>query len=71
MSDQTPPAIRITGPATPEDVAAVIAVLSATGPSSGTRSDEPATSLWADPRTTLRRPPVERFPGAWRFSLRR
>jgi len=71
MTDQAAPAIRISGPATPEDVAAVLAVLAAAGPSTGSGSDEAAASLWSDPRTTLRRRPVERFPGAWRFSLRR
>ena len=71
MTDQIPPAIRISGPATPEDVAAVLAVLSATGPSAERETQDGAGSLWADPRTTLRRRPVERFPGAWRFSLSR
>ncbi len=68
-ADQPPVApIRITGPATSEDVAAVLAVLAAAGAPSGAGDDRPR-SLWADPRTSLRRP-VQHFPGAWRVSLR-
>jgi hypothetical protein len=62
------PAMTITGPATAEDVAAIIAVLAATG---GGSDDSPArqTSTWAAHSATMRRP-VRHGPAAWRTSLR-
>ncbi len=63
-----PPAIVVRGDATPEQVAALVAVLSA---ASG--GDEPAsessTSTWAAHSAAMRHP-VDHGPGAWRTSLR-
>ncbi len=62
------PAIRITGPATPEDVAAVVAVLAAAG---GGHDDPPRrASTWSSHATTVRRP-LAHGPGAWRSTYRR
>jgi Acyl-CoA carboxylase epsilon subunit len=62
------PAIAVRGDATPEQLAALVAVLSA---ASG--GDEPASdgssSAWAT-RTAAMRRPVSHGPGAWRTSLR-
>ena len=62
------PAIVVRGDATPEQLAALVAVLSA---ASG--DDEPASegtsSTWAT-RTAAMRRPVSHGPGAWRTSLR-
>ena len=61
-------AIVVRGEATPEQLAALVAVLSA---ASG--GDEPASegtsSTWAT-RTAAMRQPVSHGPGAWRTSLR-
>jgi len=63
-----PPAIVVHGAATPEQVAALVAVLSA---ASG--DDAPAgadtASTWAA-RSAAMRPPIHHGPGAWRTSLR-
>ena len=66
--DEAAPVIRITGPATPEDVAAVIAVLAAAGAGSG-GSAVGETSTWAAHSAAMRRP-VGHGPAAWRTSLR-
>jgi hypothetical protein len=70
MSTERPPAatIRVQGPATAEDVAAVVAVLA----SGGERDPEPSrpTSTWASHVVTARRP-VDHGPGAWRTTYRR
>ena len=62
------PAIVVRGDATPEQVAALVAVLSA---ASG--GDEPASdgspSTWAAHSAAMRHP-VNHGPGAWRTSLR-
>ena len=64
----TAPSIVVHGDATPEQLAALVAVLSA---ASG--GDEPASegtsSTWAT-RTAAMRQPVSHGPGAWRTSLR-
>ncbi len=65
-ADQPPAAaIRVTGPATAEDVAAVVAVLAAAGGG----DPEPAArrSPWASHTAALRRP-VDHGPGGWRRS---
>ena len=62
------PAIRITGPATPEDVAAIIAVLAAAA-AGDDDSDTSRTSTWAAHAAAMRRP-VGHGPAAWRTSLR-
>ncbi|QIM21495.1 acyl-CoA carboxylase subunit epsilon [Phycicoccus sp. HDW14] len=63
------PAIRIAGPASAEDVAAIVAVLAAAG---GGGDPEPpsAASTWADHRAAHRRP-VGHGPGAWQSTFRR
>jgi hypothetical protein len=62
------PAVVVHGDPTPEQLAALVAVLSA---ASG--GDEPAsegsTSTWAAHSTAMRHP-VSHGPGAWRTSLR-
>lgn len=61
------PAVRITGPATPEDVAAVVAVLAAAG---GGEDDPPRrVSTWASHPAAMRRP-VPHGAGAWRTTYR-
>ncbi len=62
------PAIRVDGPATPEEVAAVVAVLAAAG--GGADEPEQTTSTWASHAVALRRA-VPHGPGAWRTSYRR
>jgi hypothetical protein len=61
------PAIRVRGPATPEDVAALIAVLAAAG--GAEPAPERPTSTWASHAAALRRP-IAHGPGAWRSSFR-
>ena len=72
MADTEPqhaaPAIRISGPATPEDVAAVVAVLAVAG---GGADDPPRrVSTWASHDVAMRRP-VPHGSGAWRTTYRR
>jgi hypothetical protein len=62
------PAIRVHGPATPEEVAAVVAVLAAAG--GGDPEPEQPPSRWASHAAALRRP-LDHGPGAWRSSYRR
>ncbi|MEO6791320.1 MAG: acyl-CoA carboxylase epsilon subunit [Ornithinibacter sp.] len=62
------PGIRITGPATAQDVAAIIAVLAATSGGSDD-ADTDSGSPWASHAAAVRRP-VGHGPGAWRSSLR-
>ena len=70
-SDAALPVI-VRGAATPEEVAALVAVLSAVGGSGDGSSAGDATSsvsAWATPAATMRRP-VGYGPGAWQNSLR-
>jgi hypothetical protein len=64
----TAPAIVVHGDATPEQLAALVAVLS-----TASGGDEPAsdgsTSTWAAHSAAMRHP-VNHGPGAWRTSLR-
>jgi hypothetical protein len=60
-------AVTITGPATPEDVAAVVAVLAAAG-SAGDPQPTRATT-WASHAVAVRHP-VGHGPGAWRATYR-
>ncbi len=62
------PAIGISGPATPEDVAAVVAVLAAAGGGDG---DPPPrrVSTWASHAVAMRRP-LSPGAGAWRTTYR-
>ena len=70
-SDAALPVI-VQGAATPKEVAALVAVLSAVGGSGDGSSAGDATasvSAWATPAATMRRP-VGYGPGAWQNSLR-
>ncbi len=62
------PAIRVLGPATAEEVAAVVAVLAAAGGGHEGPRERPV-SLWAS-RAAAVRAPVQHGPGAWRATLR-
>lgn len=68
MPDEQPeqPLLRVVTPdATPEEVAALVAVFSALG---GTQpAPEPPRSEWAHPARRLRRP-LHPGPGGWRAS---
>jgi hypothetical protein len=60
------PALRIVTPdTTPEEVAAIVAVLASLG--GGTPAPKPRRSEWANPARALRRP-LPHGPGAWRAS---
>ncbi len=67
--ENTAPAIRVHGPASAEDVAAIVAVLAAAG-GGGDPEPAPETSTWADHRAAHRRP-VGHGPGAWQSTFRR
>ena len=62
------PAIMVRGDATPEQLAALVAVLSAASGGDEQASDG-SSSTWAT-RTAAMRRPVSHGPGAWRSSLR-
>ena len=66
-SDETP-AIVVRGTPTPEELAALVAVLSAAS-GGGAPASEQTTSPWASHAVTMRQP-VHHGPGAWRTSLR-
>ncbi|GAA3808468.1 acyl-CoA carboxylase subunit epsilon [Nocardioides panacisoli] len=60
------PLLRVVNPdATPEEIAAVVAVFSALG--GGEPAPEPPRSEWANPARRMRRP-ISHGPGAWRAS---
>jgi len=62
------PAIRVTGSATPEDVAAIVAVLAAAG--GGGEEDPPReVSTWSSHEAAARRP-LPHGRGAWRTTYR-
>ena len=68
------PAIRVRGPATAEDVAAIVAVLAAASGEGGSGDvggggGGGTASTWAAHTAALRRP-VGHGPAAWRTSLR-
>ncbi|MBD3781927.1 MAG: acyl-CoA carboxylase subunit epsilon [Micrococcales bacterium] len=67
--EEATPAVRIIGPATPEDVAAVVAVLAAAG-GADDRPPSGRTSTWAAHDVAMRRP-VGHGPGAWQATYRR
>ena len=63
----SPPLLRVVNAdATPEEVAAIVAVFSALGSAGGAASPRPAT-VWNAPRRLVRRT-VPHGPGAWRGS---
>ncbi len=69
MTDtQQLPAIRVLGPATAEEVAAVVGVLLASG-GADERAPERPVSQWAS-RAAAVHAPVQHGPGAWRATLR-
>jgi hypothetical protein len=62
------PALRVVhGDATPEEIAALVAVLLARPGDAGVPPAAPARSAWADRSRQLRRP-LHPGPGAWRRS---
>jgi hypothetical protein len=66
------PTLRVVhGDATPEEIAALVAVLAAAGggddESGGSRGSGARRSRWADPASRVR-PAVAHGPGAWRTS---
>jgi hypothetical protein len=61
------PALTISGAPSPEDVAAVVALLAATGGGGPTEPREAST--WASHAAALRQP-VPHGPGAWRATYR-
>ncbi|MDF3044218.1 MAG: Acyl-CoA carboxylase epsilon subunit [Ornithinibacter sp.] len=67
------PVIRVSGPATAEDIAALVAVLVAAGSGAdgadGARGTSARASVWAAHRAAMRGP-VGHGPAAWRTSLR-
>jgi len=65
----TPPEIEIVGDATPEQVAALVAVLSAAAGATAPEAPARHTSAWSAPAGLVRRP-VAPGPGAWSRSLR-
>ncbi|WP_392544793.1 acyl-CoA carboxylase epsilon subunit [Oryzobacter telluris] len=73
MSDATSPAqtpeIRVLGDATPEEVAAVVAVLTAASAGGDGSDGQRPGSSWAS-RAAVLRTPVPHGPGAWRTTLR-
>ncbi len=63
------PAIRVTGPASPEDVAVVVAVLAAAS-ADGAGEDPPrGVSTWSSHEAAARRP-LPHGRGAWRTTYR-
>jgi hypothetical protein len=81
MTERTvvpPPAdlVVVRGEATPEEIAALVAVLlpggenpAGAGPAQPPRAAQPSRSAWADPADRVGRP-VHPGPGAWRRSSR-
>lgn len=64
------PVLRVVrGDATPEEIAAVIAVVTAANARTTASAAEPArhVSAWSDPARRIRRP-LPHGPGAWRAS---
>jgi hypothetical protein len=64
-----PPAIVVRGDATPEQLAALVAVLSAASGGDEPASEGSTSSTWAAHSVAMRHP-VNHGPGAWRTSLR-
>lgn len=68
-TDAGPPAVVVRGHATPEEVAALVAVLSAVSGGDDDAASDGTASTWAAHSAAMRRP-VGHGPGAWRTSLR-
>ncbi len=62
------PAVVVHGDATPEQLAALVAVLSAASGGDGPAAED-SSSTWAAHSAAMRHP-VQHGPGAWRTSLR-
>jgi hypothetical protein len=62
-----PPLFLVRGDATPQEVAALVAVLQAAAAAAPAADDRPARSEWSAPRRAVQRPP-QHGPGAWRAS---
>ena len=62
------PAVVVRGAATPEELAALVAVLSATS-GRGVAASDGSPSTWAAHAVALRHP-LDHGPGAWRYALR-
>ena len=67
--DSAAPDIVVSGGATEQEVAAVVAVLATFSRDGGSTERRPAPSRWASPRAAMRSP-VGPGPGAWRASVR-
>ena len=67
--DSATPDIVVSGGATAQEVAAVVAVLAALSGDGGGTERVTAPSRWASPRAAMRSP-VGPGPGAWRASAR-
>ena len=65
----TAPAVVVHGDATPEELAALVAVLSALSGGEDDAAAHATASPWAAHAAAMRRP-VGHGPGAWRTSLR-
>jgi len=65
-SDERPVLRVVKGDATPEEVAALVAVIAALG-SGATQAKPTIRSTWADPAHRMRTP-LPHGPGAWRSS---
>ena len=67
-TERVAPVLRVVSPdATPEEIAAIVAVLASLG--GGGAAPEPPRSEWASPTRTLRGPaPLSHGRGAWRAS---
>ncbi len=62
------PYLRVVrGDPTAEEIAALVAVLTARGRTSGPPPQRPRRSTWSDPSRRVRRP-LSHGPGAWRAS---
>ena len=62
--------IEVIGDATPEQVAALVAVLSAASGVADAEAPARHTSAWSAPAAKVRRPLAPGGPGAWQRSLR-
>ena len=69
MTDTAPLLRVVSGEPSPEELAVVVAVLSAASADGGPAAPAPEFSRWAD-RAALVRAPMPVGPGAWRLSSR-
>ena len=69
MTDPAPLLRVVSGDPSPEELAVVVAVLSAAASAAGSEAPPEAFSRWAD-RAALVRAPMPQGSGAWRLSTR-